>query len=135
VISRRTHIPTHLIVSPIAGLVVAAEWNRSVGQAYFGDHQAGVRFGQLSQELVEKIPKAASQILFWKLCFGRRGSRKGATITLVIAGSFRNGGVSFLQRVVSRRIVRLRAIRRAAATFRAYRSSPQATLNLGEELS
>jgi PAS domain S-box-containing protein len=46
---------------------LAYVWLGKIAGAYFGDHQAGVRFGQLSQELVEKrnLKRFQAQTYLW----------------------------------------------------------------------
>ena len=46
---------------------IAYVWLGKIAGAYFGDHQAGVRFGQLSQELVEKrnLKRFQAQTYLW----------------------------------------------------------------------
>jgi PAS domain S-box-containing protein len=46
---------------------LAYVWLGKIAGAYFGDHQAGVRFGQLSQELIEKrnLKRFQAQTYLW----------------------------------------------------------------------
>ncbi len=46
---------------------LAYVWLGKIAGAYFGDYQAGVRFGQLSQELVEKrnLKRFQAQTYLW----------------------------------------------------------------------